>query len=171
MLDNPASLPAQETAAYAAFDAVIAGFGVSRDGNSILVPNIAPDEGLSAPFNAWMTFFGQFFDHGLDLINKGGNGTVYIPLNADDPLMTVGADGIANTGDELSLPQNSHLAFMAVTRATPSGDTEVNKTTPFVDQNQTYTSNAAAQVFHREYELERALHNLTVHHPHDSVHN
>ena len=29
-----------------------------------------------------MTFFGQFFDHGLDLINKGGNGTVYVPLDA-----------------------------------------------------------------------------------------
>ena len=27
-----------------------------------------------------MTFFGQFFDHGLDLITKGGNGTVFIPL-------------------------------------------------------------------------------------------
>ena len=36
--------------------------------------------GLSAPFNSWMTFFGQFFDHGLDLITKGGSGTVFIPL-------------------------------------------------------------------------------------------
>ena len=36
--------------------------------------------------------------------------------------MTHGADGIAGTGDELSLPQNSHLAFMVLTRATPSGD-------------------------------------------------
>ena len=68
---------------------------------ALIIPNIAPDEGLSAPFNAWMTFFGQFFDHGLDLINKGGNGTVYVPLQADDPLMTRGADGIAGTGDEL----------------------------------------------------------------------
>ena len=40
------------------------------------IPNVAPDEGLSAPFNSWFTFFGQFFDHGLDLVNKGGNGTV-----------------------------------------------------------------------------------------------
>ncbi|MEY2759542.1 MAG: hypothetical protein RIR33_3320 [Pseudomonadota bacterium] len=153
VLDNPASTPAQEAAAEAAFDAVIAGFGIERDGNSILVPNIAPDEGLSVPFNAWMTFFGQFFDHGLDLINKGGNGTVWVPLQADDPLMTHGADGIANTGDELNLPQNAHLAFMALTRATPAGDTEVNQTTPFVDQNQTYTSNASHQAFLREYKL------------------
>jgi hypothetical protein len=25
-----------------------------------------------------MTFFGQFFDHGLDLVTKGNAGTVYI---------------------------------------------------------------------------------------------
>ncbi len=144
---------AERDEANATFDALIAGFGVHRTGSSIHVPNIAPDEGLSVPYNAWMTFFGQFFDHGLDLINKGGNGTVYIPLSADDPLMTRGADGIAGTGDELSLPQNAHLAFMVLTRATPSGDSEVNQTTPFVDQNQTYTSNASHQVFLREYHV------------------
>nr|WP_218568880.1 hypothetical protein [Pseudomonas sp. HS-2] len=44
------------------------------------------DEGLSAPFIAWMSLFGQFFDHGLDLVNKGGSGPVYIPLQPDDPL-------------------------------------------------------------------------------------
>ena len=49
-------------------------------------PTLAPDEGLSAPFNSWFTLFGQFFDHGLDLVNKGGNGTVFIPLQPDDPL-------------------------------------------------------------------------------------
>ena len=40
------------------------------------IPNLSPDIGLIAGFNAWMTFFGQFFDHGLDLVAKGGNGTV-----------------------------------------------------------------------------------------------
>ena len=35
------------------------------------IPNVAPDAGLSAPFNSMFTFFGQFFDHGLDLVNKG----------------------------------------------------------------------------------------------------
>ena len=48
--------------------------------------NVTPDVGLTAPFNAWMTFFGQFFDHGLDLVDKGGNGTIFIPLMPDDPL-------------------------------------------------------------------------------------
>ena len=60
----------------------------SSDGANVVLPNIAPDEGLSAPFNSWFTLFGQFFDHGLDLVNKGGNGTVFIPLQPDDPLLT-----------------------------------------------------------------------------------
>ena len=55
-----------------------------------VIPNFAPDEGLSAPFNAFMTFFGQFFDHGLDLVNKGGNGLVFTPLQEDDPLFVPG---------------------------------------------------------------------------------
>lgn len=136
------------------------------DADLALIPNIAPDDGISAPFNAWMTFFGQFFDHGLDLINKGNNGTVFIPLQPDDPLITHGPDGIAGTGDEITNPA---LQFMAVTRSTPNAgpgpdgimgtadDTAhegINQTTPFVDQNQTYTSHASHQVFLREYHLD-----------------
>jgi len=116
------------------------------------IPNIAPDEGLSAPFNGWMTFFGQFFDHGLDLISKGGAGTIYVPLQPDDPLYVEG----------------SHTNFMVLTRATQfdgpgsdgvlgtADDTHregINVTTPFVDQNQTYTSHPSHQVFLREYEM------------------
>ncbi|WP_211286136.1 peroxidase family protein [Roseovarius confluentis] len=133
------------------------------------LPNIAPDDGISAPFNAWMTFFGQFFDHGLDLITKGDNGTIYIPLQPDDPLV-VGAngvnDGIGAMGQALGDDLPTHLRFMAVTRSTPTegpgpdgilgtaDDTDhegENTTTPFVDQNQTYTSHASHQVFLREY--------------------
>jgi len=105
---------------------------------TVVVLNVAADEGLSAPFNGWMTLFGQFFDHGLDLVGKGGYGTVYIPLQKDDPLYVEGG----NTN------------FMALTRATLGPDGQpVNKVTPLVDQNQTYTSNPSAQVFHREYEM------------------
>jgi hypothetical protein len=127
------------------------------------LPNIAPDDGISAPFNAWMTFFGQFFDHGLDLISKGDNGTVFIPLQADDPLIA-GRDGVFGTADDLA----AGLRFMALTRATPTAgpgpdgimgtvDDTVhegnNTTTPFVDQNQTYTSHASHQVFVRDYKM------------------
>ena len=108
-----------------------------------------------------MTLFGQFFDHGLDLVSKGGSGTVFIPLMPDDPLITLGPDGIANTGDEV----NPNSAFMVLTRATnlpgPDGilgtsddvHEATNTTTPFVDQNQTYSSHPSHQVFLREYEI------------------
>ena len=152
-------------------------FGTADDRQVYLIPNTAPDEGLSAPFNAFMTFFGQFFDHGLDLVSKGGNGAIFVPLQPDDPLIG-GADGIV--GDDPTpdiegaddLPANQR--FLVLTRATqfagPGADGILgddpstaadesaddtheaeNKTTPFIDQNQTYTSHPSHQVFVREY--------------------
>ncbi|MFZ0853095.1 MAG: heme peroxidase, partial [Hyphomicrobiaceae bacterium] len=117
-------------------------FGTADDTPVFFIPNITPDAGLGAPFNAWFTFFGQFFDHGLDLVTKGGNGTVFIPLQPDDPLFNAGSDGIPNTADD-------GPNFMLLTRATnlPGPDGIVgtaddlheheNTTSPFVDQNQT----------------------------------
>ncbi len=100
------------------------------------MPNVATDVGLSAPYNSWFTLFGQFFDHGLDLVNKGGVGTVLVPLQPDDPQYVPGS------------PTN----FMALTRATHGGDHEAsNQTSPFVDQSQTYTSHPSHQVFLRQY--------------------
>lgn len=74
-----------------------------------LIPNVTPDAGLSAPYNSWFTLFGQFFDHGLDLVNKGQSGAVFIPLQPGDPLFS-NEPGAAN--------------FMTLTRATnlPGGD-------------------------------------------------
>src|SRR5215510_8305689 len=137
-------------------------FGTIDDREVFQIDNVSPDVGLAAPFNPWFTFFGQFFDHGLDLVTKGGNGIVFVPLKADDPLVA-GADGIFGTPDDLP-PQ---LRFMVETRATvthgpgPDGilgtadDTveHENTTTPFVDQNQTYTSHPSHQVFLRAYEI------------------
>ena len=125
--------------------------GITLDGANVHLPNIAPDEGLSAPFNSWFTLFGQFFDHGLDLVNKGGSGTVMIPLQPDDPLYVPG----------------SQTNFMVLTRATVSPGQDgvfgtaddvrpVNTTTAYVDQNQTYTSHSSHQVFLRQYELNGA---------------
>src|SRR6185295_14025765 len=132
---------------------------VDASGN-LFIPNVTPDAGLSAPFNSWFTFFGQFFDHGLDLVTKGGSGTVFIPLQPDDPLITVGPDGIAGTGDEVTDPSQQ---FMVLTRATNLAGADgvvgtaddihenTNTTTPFVDQNQTYSSHPSHQVFLRDY--------------------
>src|SRR5437867_1100379 len=117
------------------------------DTGTFFIPNITPDFGLSAPFNLMFTFFGQFFDHGLDLVNKGGSGFVIMPLQRDDPLFVPG----------------SQTNFMVLTRATnqpgPDGilgtadDVQdgINQTTPWVDQHQTYTSHPPHQVFLRQY--------------------
>ena len=122
---------------------------VSSEG-SIFIANVSPDVGLSAPYNSLFTFFGQFFDHGLDLIGKGGNGSVVIPLQPDDPLYVPG----------------SATNFMVLTRAQVSalepgpdgvlGTTDdvrlfSNSTTPWIDQNQTYTSHPSHQAFLRDY--------------------
>ena len=114
---------------------------------SMFIPNVTPDNGLSAPFNTFFTIFGQFFDHGLDLIDKNGpvNGFVFIPLAPDDPLFVAG----------------SHTNFMILDRAQmlPGPDGKLgtaddvheftNSITPFVDQGQTYGSDSSHDAFLR----------------------
>jgi beta-lactam-binding protein with PASTA domain len=125
----------------------VADVGPAAPLGTLPIGNVATDAGLSAPFNSMFTFFGQFFDHGLDLVNKGGNGTVFVPLQPDDPLFDAdGPDNIPNNGDETN--------FMVLTRATVNAEHEAtNQTTPFVDQNQTYTSHPSHQAFLRAYTL------------------
>lgn len=135
---------------------VAAGEGAVPDASgTFFIPNVAPDVGLSAPYNSMFTLFGQFFDHGLDLVTKGG-GTVFMPLQQDDPLFIPnsptnfmvltratnlpGPDGVV--GDDPATPQDESADD--VQEAT-------NTTTPFVDQNQTYTSHPSHQVFLRQY--------------------
>ena len=135
---------------------------VSSDG-TLFIEDVAADEGLSAPYNSFFTLFGQFFDHGLDKIGTGGNGTVIMPLNADDPLIA-GPDGIFGNGDDLA----PHLRFMTLTRATIATSTPgadgiagtaddvrgyINTTAPLVDLSQNYSSHPSHQVFLREYTL------------------
>ena len=143
---------ADATAADAklASNTLLDSFGIQYDAlGGLVIPNTATDEGLSAQYNSWFTLFGQFFDHGLDSAVKGGSGTVYIPLKPDDPLYVEG----------------SHTNFMVITRATnqPGADgilgtaddvrETINTTSPFIDQNQTYSSHPSHQVFLRAYEL------------------
>jgi hypothetical protein len=125
---------------------------------TLFIPNVTTDVGLSPPYNSLFTLFGQFFDHGVDQTVKGG-GTVYVPLKADDPLVLLGPDGKAGTGDEVPAGQR----FMVLTRGKnqpgPDGiqgnadDVQDAKNTdsPWVDQSQTYTSHPSHQVFLREY--------------------
>ena len=90
-----------------------------------------------APVNSWFGIFGQFFDHGLDLIGKGGNGKITIELANTDPLYRApGTNG----------PTDPGVTKMTVTRATIAGNdgngdpTYNNHTSPFIDQSQTYGS-------------------------------
>ncbi|MER5674817.1 peroxidase family protein [Pseudonocardia alni] len=127
-------------------------------GQTLFIPNVTTDVGLSPPFNSWFTLFGQFFDHGVDFTSKGGNGTVFVPLKADDPLIA-GPDHIAGNADDLPAAQR----FMVLTRAKdqPGADgvlgtaddrqDATNHDTPLVDQSQTYSSHPSHQVFLREY--------------------
>ncbi len=142
-----AAANAAAAAADAAVIAEVTSHGVTMDGNNVFIKNIAADLGDTASFNGFMTIFGQFFDHGLDLTSKGGSGNVIIPLQPDDPLYVPGS------------PTN----FMILTRATndPGPDGQLgtaddirehrNETTPWIDLNQVYTSNPSHQVFLREY--------------------
>ena len=131
------NLIADQTATNpAAVEAAGAGAEVDPTTGTLSIPNVAPDVGLSAPYNSWFTLFGQFFDHGLDLTGKGGRGTVIMPLKPDDPLYVEG----------------SNTNFMVLTRATTDANGKpINSTSSFVDQSQTYASHPSHQVFLREY--------------------
>ncbi|MEA2322166.1 MAG: hypothetical protein QOD81_2016, partial [Solirubrobacteraceae bacterium] len=50
--------------------------GCTPAGQTLFIPNVTTDVGLSPPYNSWFTLFGQFFDHGVDLTAKSG-GTVF----------------------------------------------------------------------------------------------
>ncbi|WP_458781291.1 peroxidase family protein [Arthrobacter sp. D3-16] len=125
--------------------------------NTLFIPNVTTDVGLSPPYNSLFTLFGQFFDHGIDQTVKGG-GTVYVPLKADDPLIA-GPDHIFGNADDL----NPRMRFMVLTRGQnqPGADGKVgtaddvqdalNTNSPWVDQSQTYSSHSSHQVFLREY--------------------
>jgi hypothetical protein len=135
-------------------------------GETLFIPNVTTDVGLSPPYNSLFTLFGQFFDHGVDQTVKGG-GTVFVPLKADDPLVA-GPDHIFGNTDDL----DPNLRFMVLTRGknqpgpdgiagddpvTPADESAddvqdaLNTDSPFVDQSQTYTSHSSHQVFLREY--------------------
>ena len=103
---------------------------------SVKIPNVTSDYNVSAGFNSWFTWFGQFFDHGLDLIPKAG-ASVLIPLDQSDPVY---------------VPNPQAPNFMILTRGADSSTGEsVNITSPYIDQSQTYGSHPSQNFFLREY--------------------
>ena len=141
-LNNPAAVAASAeaqsilygTTGYATENSINATTGVVSQ--VLQIPNITADYNVSAGYNSWFTLFGQFFDHGLDLIPKAG-AAVLIPINQDDPLY---------------VPNPQAPNFMMLTRgASASGGESDNITTPYVDQSQTYGSHPSQNFFLREY--------------------
>ncbi|MGD9669418.1 MAG: peroxidase family protein [Hyphomicrobiaceae bacterium] len=87
------------------------------------------------PTNSLFTFFGQFFDHGLDFIDKGGSGVIEIALLPSDTLYNLA-------------PLNS----MFVDRATLVDGLTNNGTAPLVEQSQTYGQKASTTFYLMEYD-------------------
>ncbi|BAN49815.1 peroxidase family protein [Metapseudomonas resinovorans] len=94
----------------------------------------------------WFTLFGQFFDHGLDFIDKPSQtATITIPLAPDDPLYgSIGPDG---------QPVRSITIHRAsVGSVDAAGNPQYrNLDSPYIDQNQTYGSDAAVTQLLREW--------------------
>ena len=116
---------------------------------------------MAYPYELWQThtllatmrpvkpetwFFGQFFDHGLDLVGKSSTSYVAIPIPTGEGDPLVAARGMPMLLNRTVYPATSNVQLTAGT----------NRTTPWVDQNQTYASAASKQVFLREYTLDGA---------------
>ena len=85
--------------------------------------------------NIFFMAFGQYFDHGLDFVAKGGNGTI-----------AIGGEGVSATTDNpADLTRASVVGFDA-----DGNPMHINKTSPFVDQNQAYGSHTLVEQFLRE---------------------
>lgn len=99
-----------------------------------------------APSNGFFAVFGQFFDHGLDFIGKGASGTkITIPLSPDDPLYgVIGQDGRPTTTITI---MRANVAEVDENGA----PLYVNHTSPFIDQSQTYGSQAQVTAILREW--------------------
>ena len=100
--------------------------------SNILGAQEANLSGNAAGVNSLFTAFGQYFDHGLDFLGKGGNGTIQIGAPGSVPNPADLTRGTVDSIDANGIPQ--HL----------------NKTSPFADQNQTYGSNELVGLFLRE---------------------
>ena len=135
--------PAARAAAGCAVSGPNACVPSPTDNKSLLIRNHATN-GVAAPYNGIFALFGQFFDHGLDLVGKSSTEAVKIPLASTDPLY----NACVNLTTRGCITEISMSRTVLGTDPATAG---TNTTTPWVDQNQTYTSHPSHQVFLREY--------------------
>lgn len=82
-----------------------------------------------------LTFFGQYFDHGLDFVAKGEPGSVYIGNVGATPVNAPRSNIVPGTGVD-GIPAQY-----------------INHTSPYVDQNQAYGSHDAVTDLLRRWEV------------------
>ncbi|HET6240813.1 MAG TPA: peroxidase family protein, partial [Arthrobacter sp.] len=124
---------------------------------------IMPNAGVlgGGRYNAWFVAFGQFFDHGLDFVEKGASGTITIPILAGDPLYVdpsapayvAGVSNIMRVSRANLANPDSDFVSGNGTGALISGVTPIykNNTGLLIDQSQTYGSHESMNAFLREY--------------------
>ena len=103
-----------------------------------------------SPSNGFFVLFGQFFDHGLDFIDKASGTTIKIALATDDPLYgMVGPDG--RPVHEITINRATVQTIDA------KGPEYINHTSPFIDQSQTYGSHEQLTSLLREVGYQRSI--------------
>ncbi|WP_102225923.1 peroxidase family protein [Acidimangrovimonas sediminis] len=155
---NPAAVAAMENLGGAPV-------GVSNSVVGDITTAFMPNPGIlgGVTYNEWFVAFGQFFDHGLDFIQKTG-GVVMIPLSPNDPLWVDPTlpDGSPNPA---YIPGASNVMMLARGKlANPDSDFDAdgnllpgvvpvynNNTGLLIDQSQTYGSHESVNVLVRQY--------------------
>ena len=135
-------------------------------------------------YNQWFVSFGQFFDHGLDFVQRDPDptATITVNLSPNDPLYSLGADGVAggtggnadvtsirirradvanviDAGADNTFGTVDDVGYNAGADGVQSTSDDVyakpqyvNKTGLLIDQSQTYGSHASVNTLIREYD-------------------
>lgn len=101
--------------------------------------------------NQLLTAFGQYFDHGLDFLQRSSdpNDKYYIPLDESDILYKFSDDGNAfNDVTSIAITRGAE-AINPETGEAYTPRAHINKTSPFIDQSQVYGSDDAVAYYLR----------------------
>ncbi|MGO4852554.1 peroxidase family protein [Phaeovulum sp. W22_SRMD_FR3] len=162
--------PLSPTYNPAAYEAMMAMGGNPVDTSNSVVGTqqtaFIPNPGIlgGVPYNEWFVAFGQFFDHGLDFISKGG-GYVMIEIKENDPLY-VSPTLPGGAPNPAFIPGASNMMMLSrASLSNPASDFDAtghllpdvvplfnNNTGLLIDQSQTYGSAASVNALLREYD-------------------
>ncbi len=93
--------------------------------------------------------FGQFFDHGLDFVQRSTTRETYtVALKPGDPLYKFSDDG--NPSNDVTSITLTRGAAADGTGVNGVARQQINKTSPYIDQSQTYGSDESVAYYLRE---------------------